>query len=115
MESDTSSSSSNDVDDDELLDAAEVMCVAKAVLAWRCNRMTRSTLCWQNHVQMLMHEYQFHIMYRMTIHATSCYIVQTIFLAEGSYHDIRQMASFSKAPFIELSGIHFFQLTIVLP
>ncbi len=40
MESDTSSTSSNDVDDDELLDAAEVMCVAEAVLAWICNRMT---------------------------------------------------------------------------
>jgi hypothetical protein len=52
MESDTASSSS---DDDELLDAAEVICVAEAVLAWRHNRMTRSRLHWQHHVQMLLH------------------------------------------------------------
>jgi hypothetical protein len=68
METDTSSSSSDDDDDDdELLDAAEVICVAEAVLAWRSNRMTRSRLHWQHHIQMLLHENQFHIMYRITI------------------------------------------------
>jgi hypothetical protein len=131
MESDTSSSSSDDDDDDELLDAAEVICVAEAVLAWRSNRMTRSRLRWQHHVQMLLHENQFHVMYRMTIGSfnnllellssnlqlnerfarmccsapITCDIMLhcTIrFLAGGSYHDIRQTASISKASFYRI-------------
>jgi hypothetical protein len=39
MESDTTVSSKSDDDDNELLEVAEVLCVAEAVLAWRTNRV----------------------------------------------------------------------------
>ncbi len=129
MESDSTVSSKSDDDDNELLDAVEVLCVAEAVLAWRTNRVIWSRLYWQHHVQMLLHENQFHLMYRMTIdsfnnllgllsptlqlnerwaqmscgapitskvmlHCTIC------FLAGRSSHDIRHMASISRASFI---------------
>jgi hypothetical protein len=81
MESDTSSSS-NDDDDDKLLDAAEVICVAEAVLAWRSNRMTRSRLHWQHHVQMLLHENQFHVMHRMMIGSFNIHLKLTQSTAE---------------------------------
>ena len=82
MESDASSSRSNDDGENELLDAAEVICVTEAVLAWKSNRMTRSRLHGQHHVQMLTP-----ITCDVMLHCTIC------LLAQGSCHDIRLMAS----------------------
>jgi len=120
METDT-----ND-DNDDLLSIAENICLASAL--YRNNKIMRSRLRWQQHVQLLLHENQFHIMYCMTIGSfnkllellsptlqlnerfgrlssgepITCEIMLhcTIrFLAGGSYHDIRQTASISKPSF----------------
>lgn len=117
-----------DDDNDDLLSIAEDLCLASALLAYRNNKITRSRLRWQQHVQLLLHENQFHVMYRMTIGSfnkllelltpklqlnerfgrlssgepISCEIMLhcTIrYLAGGSYHDIRQTASISKPSF----------------
>jgi hypothetical protein len=122
METDT------DDDNNDLLSIAEDRCLASALLACRNNKITRSRLRWQQHVQLLLHENQFHIMYHMTIGSfnkllemlsptlqlnerfgrlssrepITCEIMLhcTIrFLACGSYHDIRQTASISKPSF----------------
>ena len=125
MESDTGS---NDTDDDSLFTVVEVIVVAEAIMSWRSNRLTRSRLNWQRHVQMLLHENQFDVMYRMTLESFNnlldllspnlqvnerfsplccgapispeIFLHCTVrFLAGGSYHDIRQSASISKPSF----------------
>jgi hypothetical protein len=73
METDSIVSSKSD--DNELLDAAEILFVAEAMLAWRSNRVIRSRLHWKIHVQMLLHENQFHLMYRMTIDHFTTFLI----------------------------------------
>jgi hypothetical protein len=61
METDT------DDQNDDLLLIAEDLCLASALLVCRNNKIMRSRLRWQQHVELLLHENQFHIMYHMTI------------------------------------------------
>jgi hypothetical protein len=63
-----SDSSDNDDDDDiDLLSIAEDLCLACALLTSRNNKITRSRIRWQQHVQLLLHENQCHIMYWMSL------------------------------------------------
>jgi len=127
MESDITTSSNEDNNDD-LLSLAEDLCIVSALLACRTVRITKSRLSWSIHIQMLLHENQFHVMYRMTFDSFN-YLLQLLsprlnvnerfarmssgapflpeymlsciirFLAGGSYHDIRQTGSISKSSF----------------
>ncbi len=65
MQSD--SSDDDDDDDVDLLSVAEDLCLASALLTSRNNKITRSRIRWQQHVQLLLHENQFHVMYRMLL------------------------------------------------
>ena len=65
MQSD--SSDDDDDDDADLLSVAEHLCLASALLSSRNNKITRSRIRWQQHVQLLLHENQFHVMYRMSL------------------------------------------------
>ncbi len=115
-----------DADDDnyDFLLIAEDLCLSSALWAYRNNKIARSRLRWQQHKQLLLHENQFHIMYRMTIGSfnkllelltptlqlnerfgrlssgepISCEIMLHCtyrYSAGGSYHGIRQTASIS--------------------
>ena len=129
MQSD--SSDDDDDDDTDLLSVAEHLCLASALLSSRNNKITRSRIRWQQHVQLLLHENQFHVMYRMSLRSFNKLLellsptlqlnerfgmlssgepitcenmlhCTLRFLAGGSYHDIRQSASISKASFYRI-------------
>jgi hypothetical protein len=76
MESDITTSSNED-DNDDLLSLAEDLCIVSALLACRAVRITKSRLSLSLHVQTLLHENQFHVMYRMTFNSFN-YLLQLL-------------------------------------
>jgi hypothetical protein len=124
-------SDGNDDDDVDLLSIAEDLCLVSALLTSGNNKIARSRIRWQQHVQLLLHENQFHIMYWMSLQSFNKLLellsptlqlnerfgmlssgepktcenmlhCTLRFLAGGSYHDIRQTASISKASFYRI-------------
>jgi hypothetical protein len=69
--------SSNEDDNDDLLSLAEDSCIVSALLACRTVRITKSRLSWSIYIQMLLHENQFHVMYRMTFDSFN-YLLQLL-------------------------------------
>jgi hypothetical protein len=76
MESDITTSHNEDNNDD-MLSLAEDLCIVSALLAYRTVRSTKSRLKWSLHIQMLLHEIQFHVMYHMTFDSFN-YLLQLL-------------------------------------